>query len=152
MRVINLSSYPRVMGYANGRNVPSGGFTTELPITTLNNPALWKDINNGQASFRLSDADKEFLIKVATVDANEYKVQSLPQQHVPAVRTPAPPAKAISAAPFPIQGAQRPAPATPETSVLPIPGKQPSLADLKRMNAMAPSKLAEITQFMGDKG
>lgn len=156
MRVINTAAYPRVMGYANGRSVPAGGSTPDLKFETIHNPALWKDIGNGQAVIRLSEADKTFMERIRATDAKEVVVQQLASRHKTVERTPVPAARSISASPVPVLHDTVPVPETPATPATPsavtlAQNARPSLADLKRMNALPADKLADIRQFMGGR-
>ena len=148
MKIINTSSYPRVINYAKGRNMASGTWSADLPLETIHNPMLQKDLANGVAALRLSDADKDFLRRVTDYDTAQITVQQLVVQQV-------------SASPVhvkPVEGT--PVPTVPlvpvkPSNVLPIPDSsgRPSLADLKRLNQAGGTvdRLTDIGKFMGSR-
>ena len=162
MKIINTAAFPRVISYANGRNMGSGDWSPELKLDVIFNPLFWKDVDNRMTAFRLSDADQEFLAKIQAKHAEEIAVQQLPPKPS-AATTPArkEAAKAISASPVPVsQSRPMPAPVSapvePPAGVLPQPAgsPRPSLADLKRLNAVgsaAAQRLTDIGSFMGSR-
>lgn len=150
MRVTNTASFSRAIAYAGDRNLAPGATSAELPITTMFHKTLLKDLENGLAAIRFSEADKKFIQKMLAYDAAPVKVR----QRV--VKAAPPPAKDVVVVGTPQGPAVPPAPTLEDISspgVLAIPNNsgKPSLADLKRMNAAANNKLHDIKQFMGSR-
>ena len=162
MKIVNTAAFPRVISYANGRNMGSGDWSPELKLDTIFNHLFWKDVDNRMAAYRLSDADQAFVTKLLTQNEEPVVVQQLPSKTVPHSAQPRKEAAAsLSASPVPAP-LPRTTPVPPQapsmapTGVLPLPAGsvRPSLADLKRMNDVGTVKaqrLTDIGTFMGSK-
>jgi hypothetical protein len=66
MRITNISRNPRYFSYAStaGTTLKPGEMSIELPLTTIHNTSLWKDIDSGWVKLTLNEADKLFIDKL----------------------------------------------------------------------------------------
>ena len=139
MFIINTASFARTISYTKDQHLRPGQMSRPLPIETIHNKMLWKDLGNGFAVVRLTEEERDFLKRVLNLDALPADVQ--PVKKVDPPKAP-PPKNNPVAANVPVQPLVKPE--VPVTDgLLPIPGAQPSLQDLQRLNAASP-KLNQI--------
>lgn len=83
MRIINISKQPRYFSYSSkaGKTLAPGEGSMNLPLETVFNKLLWKDLSAGNVMLKLSDEDRAFIGSILTEDGKpipEIKVDAAP--------------------------------------------------------------------------
>lgn len=78
MRIINTSGMPLYLSYGTrlkgGITLEPNAQTTELPIETLHNKQLWKDVEAKKVQFKLGEGDHLFFKRVLEQDSRTVQV------------------------------------------------------------------------------
>jgi len=90
MRIVNVLPDPRHYSYAStasgGKTLKSGEISPELPLSTIHNQLMWKDIATVKIQLQLSDSDREFIAKLLVEADKPISVKTRPKPVKPVIK------------------------------------------------------------------